>query len=75
MKRFLVTGSSGLLGSNLVFEIGKKYEISGVYKSHPNPEVATQFQVDLTDEKRTMELLARKPWLALINKNVIQKRL
>jgi len=51
LKKLLITGSSGMLGSNLVSEIGDRYEISGLYRNCPNPELKNQFKVDITDHK------------------------
>lgn len=57
MKKVLVTGSSGMLGSNLVSEIGDRYEIFGLYKNHPNPELKNQFKVDITDCKKLKSVI------------------
>lgn len=47
----LVTGSSGMLGSNIVRALGKKHEICGIHRNLPNPELSRQFQADLTDRE------------------------
>ena len=62
MKKLLLTGSSGLLGGNINFEIGGKYEIFGLYKNKANPEIRNQFEVDLTDHEKIREIVhAVKP--------------
>jgi len=33
-KKMLITGVSGLLGSNLAYYFKDKYEISGLYNTH-----------------------------------------
>ncbi len=48
----LITGSSGMLGSNIADEIGNKHEITGIYKSTPNPYLRKQYRLDLTDIDR-----------------------
>jgi len=48
MKKLLITGSSGLLGSNIAFELKDKYNIHGLYKTCHNPELECQVKLDLT---------------------------
>lgn len=47
MKRLLITGSSGMLGGNLAAELKDKCDIIGLYRSHPNPTIVSQFKADL----------------------------
>lgn len=48
-KKILITGSSGMLGSNLVNRIPDKYEVFGSYRTVPHPGAANSVQVDLAD--------------------------
>lgn len=48
-KSLLVTGSSGLLGSNFIHEVGDRYDITGIYRSQSNPDLKDQIKADLTD--------------------------
>ncbi|UCD55159.1 MAG: SDR family oxidoreductase [Candidatus Omnitrophota bacterium] len=57
MKKLLITGASGMLGSNLVSEIGKRYEVFGLYRNHPNPELKNQFKVDITDHEKLKRVI------------------
>lgn len=50
-KRILLTGSAGMLGSNIINEIGEKYEITGIDISN-NPKLSDQILVDLSDSER-----------------------
>jgi dTDP-4-dehydrorhamnose reductase len=48
-KRLLITGVSGLLGSNLAYYFRDKYEVLGLFNTHPyQPSWARTEQVDLT---------------------------
>lgn len=57
MKRLLITGSSGLLGSNIHFEIGSRYETYGIYREHPNVEIKNQFKADLTYPEQIKDIV------------------
>lgn len=57
MKRLLITGSSGLLGSNFNLYIGKKYDTYGIYKTIPNPEIKSQFKIDLSSNEQTQKII------------------
>jgi len=48
MKKLLITGSSGMLGGNIVFELRDKYNIIGVYRNLSNPLLKKQVKLDLT---------------------------
>ena len=48
MKKLLITGSSGMLGSNIALELGNKYDICGIYKTSANQHLKKQLKVDLT---------------------------
>ena len=51
MTRLLVTGASGLLGSNLVLEAGDRLDITAVVYQNPVEfETASVVQADLTDD-------------------------
>jgi len=50
MKKLLVTGSSGMLGGNLVHEVNGKFDLYGIDKEVSNPDIDKQFRVDLTNE-------------------------
>ncbi len=47
MKRLLITGSLGMLGSNIVHELGPHHELYGIDSSAANSELQNQFQIDL----------------------------
>jgi dTDP-4-dehydrorhamnose reductase len=48
-KRLLITGVSGLLGSNLAYYFRDKYEVLGIYNTHPfAPSWCRTQQADLT---------------------------
>lgn len=55
-QKVLLTGSSGLLGSNYNFEFRNKYEIFGVYKNYPNPEIKNQFRADLIKKEEVAKI-------------------
>ncbi|UCD55374.1 MAG: SDR family oxidoreductase [Candidatus Omnitrophota bacterium] len=57
MKKLLITGSSGMLGSSLVYEIGEKYNIYGIYRNHRNPDLKNQFKADITDRKKLEDII------------------
>lgn len=57
MKRLLVTGSSGMLGSNIVFHAKDGYEVYGVYNSVPNHELTNQFRIDIKDHDKIKDAL------------------
>ena len=47
--KILLTGSSGMLGSNINFYAARKFNIYGVYLHKPNPELSEQCRLDLCD--------------------------
>ena len=57
MGKLLITGSSGMLGSNIVSELGEKYEVFGTYKNFPNPTLKNQVKIDLTDLDRVRTMV------------------
>lgn len=57
MKKLLITGTSGMLGSNIAAEIGSRYEIFGTYKSYPNPNLKNQTNIDLTDTSKVKSMI------------------
>lgn len=57
MKRLLITGSSGMFGSNIVAEIEHNHEIFGFYKNYPNPELKNQIKIDLTNFNRVKSVV------------------
>jgi len=55
----LITGVSGLLGNNLAYYFRNKYDLLGVYYSHPvTLEGVDTIQCDLTDPDATHELIS-----------------
>ena len=58
MKKLLVTGASGMLGSNIVLELKERYDIFGLYRSSLNPAVKKGFKIDLVDKDRVMALIS-----------------
>lgn len=58
-KKLLITGISGLLGNNLAYMLGKRYEIRGWYNSHAVfiPGV-NSFKIDITDKQSVKEFLS-----------------
>lgn len=58
MKRLLITGSSGMLGSNLIYELDSNYELYGIDNSTANPELQKQFQIDLRDSAKLSEVFS-----------------
>ncbi len=66
-KKLLITGISGLLGSNLAYMFQDKYEITGWYNLHKVfiPKVDS-FKVDITDKQSVKEFLSNyKPDIIL----------
>lgn len=62
MKRLLITGSSGLLGSYFSFAIGEKYDTYGVSRTAISPYIKNQFAIDLSSSEETMSAIdAIKP--------------
>jgi len=51
MKKLLVTGSSGMLGSSLVLKAEASYEVYGADKEIPVPSAKRTVKVDLSDKK------------------------
>jgi dTDP-4-dehydrorhamnose reductase len=58
MRRLLITGSSGMLGSNLIYELGSNYELYGIDNSTANPELQKQFQIDMRDSAKLGEVFS-----------------
>ncbi len=58
MTRVLITGVSGLLGSNLALEAAKRYEVVGVWSANPvhSPDFVTT-QADLLDAGEMLRAL------------------
>jgi len=58
-KKLLITGVSGLLGSNLAYALRDKYDITGWYNRHNAfiPRVDS-FKVDITDKKAVKNFLS-----------------
>jgi dTDP-4-dehydrorhamnose reductase len=59
MKRLLITGSSGMLGSNIVHELGTHYKLYGIDNSTANPELQNQFQIDLRSSAKLGEAIGK----------------
>jgi dTDP-4-dehydrorhamnose reductase len=57
MKKIIITGSSGMLGSNLVQKIGNRCDIFGTYRDSPNPELGNNLNVDLTDAEKVRDTI------------------
>lgn len=57
MSRLLITGSSGFLGGNIIFDYGNEYDIFGIFRNTPNPNIKVQFQIDLSSAKDTKRIL------------------
>ncbi len=59
MKKLLITGISGLLGSNLAYILRDKYDITGWYNLHKVfiPDV-NSFKVDITDKQSVQKFLS-----------------
>jgi dTDP-4-dehydrorhamnose reductase len=58
MKRFLVTGASGLLGLNMGLQIGESVEMIGQVNQHRLHNVPfKQIEIDLSDVKKTEEMM------------------
>lgn len=58
MKRFLVTGASGLLGLNMGFQVAEQVEMIGQVNRHALNHVPfEQIAVDLADEGQTLRML------------------
>ncbi len=57
MKKLLITGSSGMLGSNIVHELGNHYELYGIDHGTANPELQNQFQADLRSPAKLIEAI------------------
>jgi len=59
-KRMLITGVSGLLGNNLAYYFKNKYEILGLYYSHPVSITGIQTEkCDLSRSNSTKEVIER----------------
>jgi dTDP-4-dehydrorhamnose reductase len=59
MKKVLVTGGSGLLGSNCIHMLKTDCRVTGIYNRHPvSIKGAEMIQADLTDKDRTTGLVA-----------------
>ena len=57
-KRLLITGVSGLLGSNVAYRLGDQYEILGVYHNHKVLiDGARTVQTDLTSKDEVQKLI------------------
>jgi dTDP-4-dehydrorhamnose reductase len=57
-KRLLVTGSSGMLGSNIIAEIGNQYETFGLDRRSADLDLKDQFVVDINDFAKTRDILS-----------------
>jgi len=57
MKRLLITGTSGMLGSNMAAEIGNKYEVFGIDVLCANSALKNQFRIDLKEKEKVKEII------------------
>lgn len=58
-KKLLITGISGLLGSNLAYALRNKYDITGWYNQHKVfIPLVNSFKVDITDERTVKDFLS-----------------
>jgi len=53
----IITGTSGMLGSNLVYHLSEKYDIFGIDIGPSNPFLNKQFNIDLTDFEKVKDLI------------------
>jgi dTDP-4-dehydrorhamnose reductase len=59
MKKLLITGASGFLGWNLCHEAKNKWDVTGIFHSHPvQPRGVKTVQLDLTDYKALKKLFS-----------------
>lgn len=59
VTKLLITGASGLLGANLVFESATNYSVIAVYHGHPiQMKDVASMRVDLTDERAVEQLIS-----------------
>ena len=56
-KKLLITGSLGMLGGNIAFELKNRYEIFGMDKCFPDPELKNQFKIDLTKKDEISKVI------------------
>ena len=66
MKRVVVTGANGMLGSSIIKEFKDKYEFYSLDKDSLEPILPNPIQVDLTDKEKVEETLEKiKPDLVI----------
>jgi dTDP-4-dehydrorhamnose reductase len=66
MKKVIVTGANGMLGSSIIKEFEGEYKFYSVDKDPLEPILPNPFQVDLTDKKKVEEALTKiKPDLVI----------
>ncbi len=66
MKRVVVTGANGMLGSSIIKEFKGKYEFYSLDKDPLEPVLPNPIQVDLTDKEKVEEILEKiKPDLVI----------
>ena len=66
MNKVLVTGASGLLGSNIVHTLSNQFKMFAVYNRHRiNTENAVCIQLDLTNKKEVLSVIReiRPEWI------------
>jgi len=58
-EKLLLTGSSGMLGSNISLELKDSYEITGVYRNSVSDELKDQYKLDLRDPAEVKTLASK----------------
>jgi len=58
MKNVLITGASGMLGSNICFSLGKNFNVTGTYFSKkPNINNIHMIKMDIRNKKRCQKVI------------------
>jgi dTDP-4-dehydrorhamnose reductase len=58
MKNVLITGASGMLGSNICFSLGKNFNVTGTYFSNkPNINNVHMIKMDIRNKKRCQKVI------------------
>ena len=66
MKKVVITGANGMLGSSIIKEFKDKYEFYSLDKEPLEPILPNPVQIDLTDKEKTEEVIKKiKPDLVI----------
>lgn len=67
MKKVLITGGAGLLGSELVRSLSARFDVTATFHATPRAAGGSAVQIDLTDINATTGLLRSTKFDAVIN--------